>query len=269
MSSVAGPRKVIARERLIFVPVWTALIIAVLVALPMAATLALCLAAAVAALRDYAVLVGLRRVPVVLGGLAVTGSFLGGPHYLPQLALFLTIVVALVIAVARRAGDPGALFREVLLTAFGWWYVSWCLGHVAWLARLEHGRELVLYLYVLTATRNIGAAVLRPLAGGPPVSFVSPDKTIGAGLAGWLVAAATTSLLKPLIAPNIDVAHHIAFIAVGPILGQFGDLSESLIKRAAAARDSGTYLPGQGGVLDAVDSFFFTAPFMYYALTAW
>ncbi len=54
-------------------------------------------------------------------------------------------------------------------------------------------------------------------------------------------------------------------IALG-FLGQLGDFTESMLKRSAQVKDSGTLIPGHGGMLDRLDSFLFSAPFLYYSL---
>ncbi len=87
---------------------------------------------------------------------------------------------------------------------------------------------------------------------------ISPSKTY-AGLVGGLIActAVVTAILVGLGQPTATG------LVLGPLLGlaaQAGDLAESMLKRAAGAKDSGNLIPGHGGVLDRIDSFLFAAP---------
>ncbi|MCK9604501.1 MAG: phosphatidate cytidylyltransferase, partial [Candidatus Omnitrophica bacterium] len=72
-------------------------------------------------------------------------------------------------------------------------------------------------------------------------------------------------ICKPLI--NFSYVH-LVFLGIGlNIIGQLGDLSESLIKRDCGVKDSGKVLPGMGGILDEIDSLLFTAPVFYFYMT--
>ena len=90
------------------------------------------------------------------------------------------------------------------------------------------------------------------------LGHISPSKTY-AGLIGGL-AGSTLVVMAMLYALGEPV---LTGLILGPLLGlsaQAGDLAESMLKRAAGAKDSGTLIPGHGGVLDRVDSFLFAAP---------
>ena len=64
--------------------------------------------------------------------------------------------------------------------------------------------------------------------------------------------------------PSLTVADCLILGAAGGALGQIGDLVESLWKRSAGVKDSGTFFPGHGGVLDRVDALLFAAPLFYW-----
>jgi phosphatidate cytidylyltransferase len=96
---------------------------------------------------------------------------------------------------------------------------------------------------------------------------VSPKKTwAGAwgGLAGSVLG---------VVALKLAFAHYLSWLDVvliavpGGILGQLGDLAESLIKRSVGVKDSGALLPGHGGILDRIDAVLFIAPYVYAYLT--
>ena len=104
------------------------------------------------------------------------------------------------------------------------------------------------------------AAIFAGKAFGkhPLAPKVSPKKTVEGSVANLLVAILAAWLLGRLLGLP-DVRSLGAGLAAG-VLGQMGDLFESWLKRRAGVKDSGTLLPGHGGVLDRIDSVLFAAP---------
>ena len=91
------------------------------------------------------------------------------------------------------------------------------------------------------------------------LTHISPSKSIE-GLVGGLVAC---TIVVAADARGPRPGRRSGAIVLGPLLGlvaQAGDLAESMLKRAAGAKDSGTLIPGHGGILDRIDSFLFAAP---------
>ena len=109
--------------------------------------------------------------------------------------------------------------------------------------------------------RRFGKAKLYP--------SVSPNKT-WAGLYGAMLGSTIAGVVAALTyLPELRLIHGIALGLVGGVVGQLGDLVESLLKRSVGVKDSGTIIPGHGGILDRIDAVLFVSPFTYlYAIWA-
>jgi phosphatidate cytidylyltransferase len=127
------------------------------------------------------------------------------------------------------------------------------------LSALSSGQGWILLLVLGVWSYDTGAYLVgRQIGRHKFMTHISPAKSIE-GLVGGLVA---TTIVTCLLLAGLGQAW-IGGIVLGPLLGlsaQAGDLAESMLKRAAGTKDSGTLIPGHGGILDRIDSFLFAAP---------
>lgn len=149
----------------------------------------------------------------------------------------------------------------------GLFYVSVPCASLLWLRQVQAtdnphaGIQLVLFIMLIVWATDIGAYFTGRKVGGPKLSpIISPNKT-WAGLGGGVGAAATTAALVHWIFPYPDtMVKSILLGAVMAIISQMGDLLESWMKRRAGVKDSGTLIPGHGGLLDRIDGLVPTLP---------
>lgn len=196
------------------------------------------------------------------------------------------LVAALPAAVVLLAGvgafrelDPRAGLNAWVATSFGILYVG-MIGCVVWILRaipplpsgatlawLGGGRGWILLLVAgVWAYDSCAYAAGRAFGRRRFLVHISPSKTY-AGLVGGLAGATAVSAL---VLAGLGRSPVEAML-LGPIVGlaaQAGDLAESMLKRAAGAKDSGTLIPGHGGVLDRIDSFLFAAPAVAFYVAA-
>ncbi|HET7707687.1 MAG TPA: phosphatidate cytidylyltransferase [Thermoanaerobaculia bacterium] len=126
------------------------------------------------------------------------------------------------------------------------------------------GPELVFFNLLVVWLGDAGAYYTGKKFGKHKLSpRISPKKTIE-GLAGGVVTSIITAIVIQVTFFNeFPIVHAIIVGAILSIAGVIGDLAESMWKRSAAVKDSGTLIPGHGGFLDRLDSILFTAPILY------
>src|ERR1700675_2949150 len=194
------------------------------------------------------------------------------PQVLEGSGLLLGAVgIVLVAAASFSRPDPHDGLAIWMATIFGALYVSLLsfivrLGHAApglptdaplhWLGS---ERSWILLLVLAVWSYDTGAYVVGRNVGRTRfLTHISPSKTVEGLLGG--VLATTVIVAVMLAAVGQNPLHAIALGPLAALAAQTGDLAESVLKRAAGARESGTLIPGHGGVLDRVDSFLFAAP---------
>ncbi|HVF17018.1 MAG TPA: phosphatidate cytidylyltransferase [Steroidobacteraceae bacterium] len=217
---------------------------------------------------------------LVLAGAWEWAAFTGLKHALGRIAYVLLIAGCIAFVWSHGTSSPRA--EQLLSAALIWWVVAlvWvatmpsvgnrgsaALAGIlvlvpAWLALIrlhQLAPYWLLFLLLLVVATDVGAYFAGRKFGRHKLApKVSPGKT-WEGVLGGLAAAAVTAAIGTAWF-KVDIAAFIAVCAVVVAASVVGDLTESLFKRHAGLKDSGTILPGHGGVLDRVDSVTAAAP---------
>lgn len=118
----------------------------------------------------------------------------------------------------------------------------------------EYGITTLLWLLVVVASADVGAYIVGRSIGKTPFSVSSPNKTREGVYGGIAVATAAGFFIGITI---VDIAQAVIISMATAVGAVFGDLFESYLKRQAGVKDSGSILPGHGGVLDRIDGYLF------------
>lgn len=181
------------------------------------------------------------------------------------ITLILAVVVPMLYYLFKFRDIP-TVAQRITGTIMGIVYAGLLTTFLALLKRSdpEHGAATVLIVLIVAWVADTGGYFAGRFLGKTKLyEAVSPKKTwAGAwgGLAGSILGLVVLKLAYAEWMTWVDV---FAIAIPGGMLGQMGDLSESLIKRSTGVKDSGALLPGHGGILDRIDAVLFIAPYVY------
>ncbi len=197
------------------------------------------------------ILSALVLIPVVVGIIC----------FAPPIATWLLLLAVLIISLLELGALTAGQWPLRVFLALAWIALPLSLlGAI----RESHAPEVLMLLFVLIvvsdsaqycAGRTFGRHKLAPV--------ISPKKTIEGSIGGLVAATAIAPWLGSLWLPDVSAAAMAAAGAAIAVAGMAGDLCESALKRKAGVKDSGSLIPGHGGILDRIDAFLFAAPAYY------
>ncbi len=195
----------------------------------------------------------------VMAPVALAAVWLGTPYF-----EILVLVVGLVAMTEwyRLMSDFGMGTASRFWLLIGLVYIIAPCFILVWLRNSEpQGQQFTLWFFAVIWATDIGAYFSGKTIGGPKLApRISPNKTWAGFFGGLLLAIVASLILNKFAAPSFAALHLIGACIILSIVGQLGDLLQSWVKRKLGVKDSGSLIPGHGGVLDRIDAILLAAP---------
>ena len=209
-----------------------------------------------------------------LGAIALfVGFVFDAPAKAPDI-LFATVAGFVIIVLAtqtfRFRKDFSKMLTGIGVTFLGAMYVAFLGG---FLVAIRMGFEtstnlsthLLGYFFLVLFGSDTGAYFAGRAFGKHKLApSISPGKTVEGLIGGLFAAGAFAALATWWFFPELPYQWSVPLAVILGVVGVFGDLCESAMKRGAKAKDAASILPGHGGFLDRLDSLLFAAPILYY-----
>lgn len=204
-------------------------------------------------------------------GLSVYGLVgLTGMNVIDFSNLLLVVLAFFVFMAAEIFRQPHPSWMQVAAGFSAFLYIALPFGMMNSLFWLGSGNIafpwILLALFILVWANDVFAYLVGSTIGKHKLyPKLSPKKTWEGSLGGFVFTLLFAWLFS-LVAGNLDVNHWLLLGVIIAVAANLGDLAESLLKRNAGVKDSGTLFPGHGGVLDRFDAVLFATPFVFFYL---
>jgi len=214
---------------------------------------------------------GDRLGPRVVGGalglavvLAAVSAPVPGLWLTASLAAILPVAMTYVVVLRQDLAEG---LTDIGAIAVGILYGGLLLPHFYWLRHLPEGSAWVTFVIAIAMAGDSGGYFVGHAYGRHKlVPHLSPGKTVEGALGIVASSLLCAAIAKLILFPQHTWTEILVLGVLMSIIGQIGDLSESVMKRAFGAKESGALFPGHGGVLDRIDSLLFPLVLVYYYL---
>jgi len=221
--------------------------------------------------REYARATGLFRekfisLLVVLGILAL--SFATFDHWYQLFTALIPLTTGAIAALAVLADRPKGYIQRVALAVFGFLLFGVALGTLGYIANDTQYRPIILLILVAVELNDVFAYVSGKTFGRRKLApNTSPGKTLGGALGALVLTTPLVAFGFHFIFRGTPLDTPLWLVPLGilvSVLGQFGDLVLSSVKRDLGVKDLGVTIPGHGGLLDRFDSLLLVAPAVFH-----
>jgi phosphatidate cytidylyltransferase len=200
---------------------------------------------------------------LVIGLFVPLSAFLGGVPLMSAVVTFSFIIVFLLFLL--RMGEEQADFMALVKVVFGFMYIPFLMSYIILLRNSEDGIAWIFFIICAAFLGDISAFYVgRSIGKTKLMPTVSAGKTVEGAVGSMIGMVFGCVVFTLLFLHNLSLIHAVTLGFLGSIIAQLGDLCESALKRTSLVKDSGSLLPGHGGILDRLDSLVFLIPFVYY-----
>ncbi len=221
--------------------------------------------------REYARATGLFREKtislfVVLGILLVTFAVVD--NYARLFFASAVLTVSLIVIATIPQDRPKGYVQRVALGVLGFLLFGYSFGYIGFIGNDPNYRPIVVLILLGVELNDVFAFCTGKLIGGPKLlPQTSPNKTIAGAVGALVLTTALVAVLGHFVFAGTRLDEPVPLVSLGAgisILGQLGDLLISSIKRDVGIKDTGTVIPGHGGLLDRFDSLVLVTPAVFH-----
>jgi len=204
----------------------------------------------------------LKYACLLFGSAVIIVSFYEKAYFADAVIIAAMAMIVVRLLVKR---DPTSSLSDIASPVVGLIYIP---GLLSFQGQIRHiGAEWILFLYATVwASDSLAYYVGKGIGRRKLYREVSPNKTVAGAVGSVIGGMAGALILRALVVPQLGIVSAVFIgIAVG-MISIIGDLAESMFKRDAGVKDSGTIIPGHGGILDKIDGSLFAGPLLYWIL---
>ena len=209
----------------------------------------------------------IKSIPIIGYLLLIIYYVLNNDFEKMMYVLIISMVIALIIPII----DLKYSFVDVAITFLGFIYVVILFSFIPLVNQKVGGQFLVWLIFIGSWLSDTVAYYFGRFFGKHKlIPRISPKKTIEGSIGGFLGATIGCGIFGIIVnsyVPEVNIIHFFLIGALCGIMGQFGDLVASSIKRYVGLKDYSNLIPGHGGILDRFDSILFNAVVVFYYLT--